>query len=161
MAILSVGCTALQSTEASLEHHFGFGWDHQLVESQPSGITDTRGWIIHTTDPRRARELVHWEEMLERLGEDAPGSNEFYQFEPGEKCLIAVVAHHAQPGYVLESVEQRHEEMFETGVLELEFVEHKDRYHFDFLYDVSLWNLDGTTVPDDLALDVVTPDPHE
>lgn len=149
---LSAGCVSNESTEASLEHHFGFGWDKQLVENQPTEMTETTGWIEYTTDPQRAREMIHWEEMLESLGEDAPGSNEFYQFESGKKCLVAVVAHHAEPGYVLESVEQKHGDMFDTGELELEFVKYKDVYHFDYLYDVSLWDLNGESVSGDLEL---------
>ena len=110
----------------------------------------------YTTSSQKAREMILWEEMLEEMGEDAPGSNEFYKFESGKKCLVAVVAHHAKPGYILESVEQQHADMFRNGTLKVEFVEYKKQYHFDFLYDVSLWNLNGVSVPDDLTLDLVT-----
>lgn len=153
---LSAGCSAFGESSAEIEHHFSFGWDKELVRDQPTNLTGTSGWVDYTTNPQDAKEMIRWERMMNNLGEDTPGTNEFYDFEAGQKCLLAIVTHNNED-HTLESVSQENSEMFDTGTIELSFVDHTSFEEVEYLYDVSLWDLNGQVVPDGLELELSGP----
>lgn len=141
------GCTTLNSMEPQLQEDFQITWDEALITGQPERTAETTVWLDHTTDPERVKQLIGWQKIREKLRWNPDNEERYYSFEPGEKCVVIVVAQHRKTNYTIQGFDQSDGEMFDTGALQLEFVHTDDDSVGDFLYAVSLWGLEDTTVP--------------
>jgi hypothetical protein len=137
-AILT-GCSGQKKAE--LEHQGFIEWDESVVEGQPTDLSETWAWITFTTDPDSVKKLVDWELILGEFGMDAPPANNFYKFEEGTRCFVAVVANHSQPGWTADSVDQSDADMFSTGELDFRFIEENHEREMDYIYDFTLWEV--------------------
>lgn len=117
------------------------------------GVPAVWGTVI--ADPAVARERVEWGKLTPLEGDEGPGK-EFRTFERGDQCVTIVVGV-LRKGFGLKG---HRDSYFEDGTLHMEvepyraYVPDSDtpKYHYDYTF--TLWNLNGLSVPKDVAVEL-------
>lgn len=147
------GCSQFQSGEtATFVDTFGHTTDRRLIPTQPELSDPPTSWVTHTTNPDRADELFPWDDLIDRFGNAAPGTNAYRAFEPGERCVVFVVFNSRNEEVQL--FEQSDAKMFDSGRVELESLTFPDIDIPRYQYVGAAWDLGDVDVPDEFTVQI-------